>query len=273
MKVSGIILELPVIRRCRLSSVVLFSGGKAVGSSKAGLNERAFKLLMSALKMVVEGPRSLRNWVEHLNAYLYGESRYLTSNANDDDWRYANDLLADCMKMASVCQSNTQAWVDHLQTFVFGQLRKALVNYDDTAYRRLGRGQHIYVAGGLLPKHFPVRSSGQAEVIYDYLEFNHEPTTEEVVRTVEGRNDIRFPDFAETMTYHETYPQERQEDPVVSFCGANECMDGGRSVPDVHADEDGLYLRWGWLTSSWLQRCRFLVVHIKPAGQAGGKGK
>lgn len=231
-----------------------------MGSSKAGLNERAVKLLMSALKLVVEGSRSIRGWVKHLNTYLNGELPCPALSGHDDDWRIADSLLADCIRMAHLCQENLQAWVNHLQAFIFDRCLKALVNYDDPAHRSIDPKQYAYVDPSLSPEHFPVRGKGQAEVIFKYLEFDHEATTEEVLHTIAGRSDVRRPDKAETDSYLKANPQEPQEAPVISLCGAIEGRGCERRVACAYAGLDGVSLPWYWLSFRWGQRCRFLVV-------------
>lgn len=191
----------------RFSSVISLSGGKAVGSSKINQWERAGKLLASAMKMVLEGSRSV------------------------------------------------EVWADHLQIFVFGQLRKALVNYDDPAHRE------YVMPSDLRPEHYPVRGSGQFEVIYNYLEFDHLTTIKEIIQIVESRSDIRLPDIAETMDYHKENPQERMKAPIISLCGSIEYGLGWFRIACIDAHDDGS-LRPSWHNGDYdfLAEFRFLVV-------------
>lgn len=169
-------------------------------------------------------------------------------------------LMSSALKLVAEGSRSAESLADYLQIFVFGQFRKVLVNYDDPIYGRIDRDQYAFVADGLRPEHFPVRGKGQQEVIYDYLEFDHEPTTEEVMRAVESRGNVRLPDFAETMAYHKANPEERMKAPVISLCGAIEDRVDKRYVAYVLANEDGVSLYWRWFRNRWLQHCRFLVV-------------
>ncbi|MBU1952530.1 hypothetical protein KJ733_06480 [Patescibacteria group bacterium] len=169
-------------------------------------------------------------------------------------------LMSSALKLVAEGSRSAESLADHLQIFVFGQFRKVLVKYDDPIYSRIDRDQYVFVADGLRPEHFPVRGKGQTEVTHQYLKYDHEPTTEEVLSTVEGRSDIRLPDFAETMAYHKANPEERMKAPVISLCGTVESGDGERGVAYVLASGLGLNLDWDWVSLRWDQRCRFLVV-------------
>jgi hypothetical protein len=142
-----------------------------------------------------------------------------------------------------------------------GSTKISRVNYDDPAHRRIDRDQFVFVDGSLRPEHFLVMGSGQANVIYDYLVYEHEPTIVEILQTIKSRIYIRLPDFAETMDYHKNNPQERQKAPVISFCGAIEDrLHAGRYFAYVGSSRRGLYMNWCERYRRWDQRCRFLVV-------------
>lgn len=177
-----------------------------------------------------------------------------------NQWERAGKLLASALKLVMEGSRSVEAWADHLHAFVFNKFLKARVNYDNPAHRRIDRDQYVYVNDSLRPKHFSVQGKGQCDVIYDYLEYDHEPTTEEVLADIERRSDIRLPDFAETMDFHNANPRERMKAPVISLCGSVEDEDGERFVAYVRALGNGLHLSWHLLSNRWVQRCRFLVV-------------
>lgn len=169
-------------------------------------------------------------------------------------------LMSSALKLVTEGSRSAESLADHLQVFVFGQFRKVTVNYHDPAYRRIDRDQYAFVNAGLRPEHFPVRSNGQVEVIYDYLEYDHEPSIEEVLNDIERRGNIRVPDFAETLAYHKANPEERMKAPVISLCGSIERRLGPRAVACVSASGFGIRLFWRWLHFRCGQSCRFLVV-------------
>ena len=182
-----------------------------------------------------------------------------------NQWERAGKLLASALKLVLDGSRDIETWADHLHVFVFGQIikmRNVMVNYDDPAHRRIDRDQYVCLADSLRPEHFPVRGKGQYEMVTcEYLECDHELTTKEVLAIIEGRSDIRLPDFAETRHYLWTYPQERMVAPIISLCGVFEVRGGEHDVSFLCADEGGLNLGWSWFGDRWDQRhCRFLVV-------------
>ncbi len=136
----------------------------------------------------------------------------------------------------------------------------APVNYDDPAHRRIDREKYYNVADSLRSEHFPIRHSGQANVTYEYVTFDHDPTTQEVLDEVERRGDVELPDFANTRDFHNANPDERKKAPVISLCGAIVSRDGRRGVACVLADAGGLGRGWSWVGGRWSRCCRFLVV-------------
>ena len=136
----------------------------------------------------------------------------------------------------------------------------APVNYDDPAHRRIDRDEYVYHDDSLTPEHFPIRHTGQADVEYDYITFDHDPTTQEVLDEVERRGDVELPDFANTRDFHKANPDERKKAPVISLCGSITDDGGYRGVAYVGASARGLSLYWSWIDYRWGQSCRFLVV-------------
>ncbi len=137
----------------------------------------------------------------------------------------------------------------------------AMVNYDDPNHRQIHGEQYNSVDGILRLKHFPVQGNGQLEVVYDYLEYNYEPTTEEVLRDVALlSDDIRLPDFAETKDFDKEHPFRRRRFSIISFCGHG---DDRCPVVYVRASDNGLHLNWAGFINRWPSFYRFLVVRIK----------
>lgn len=136
------------------------------------------------------------------------------------------------------------------------------VDHDDPAYRTMPKqgGDWYYVDTSLTTAHFPITRKGIEEVTYEYVEFDHEPTTQEVLNEIKRRG-LERPDYAETMAFLKEHPNERKVAPVISLCG----LVGDRLVADVDARGFGLRLLWDDLSSRWGQRCRFLAVRRKAA--------
>ena len=147
----------------------------------------------------------------------------------------------------------------------------ARVNYGDPGHHKLEKDIYSSVEERLTKKVefdwcFPVKGSGEVDVIYEYIEFEHAPTTLEVLKEIKRRRNVRFPDFAETCEFHAQNPNERKVNPIISICGPVSHLEDDWYIASgiVQADWCGLHLyvrhidvpeangRWWW--------GRFLVV-------------
>ncbi len=55
------------------------------------------------------------------------------------------------------------------------------VNYDDPRWRELKSDTYEYVNKDLKLEHFPVGGHGVSKVVMEYIIFNYEPTTREIL--------------------------------------------------------------------------------------------
>ncbi|MBI3115399.1 MAG: hypothetical protein HYZ09_02825 [Candidatus Kerfeldbacteria bacterium] len=135
-----------------------------------------------------------------------------------------------------------------------------VVDYASDRWKSINKALYAYVNDSLTVADFPIRGTGTGEVTYDYVTFDHEPTTQEVFDEVERRGDLRMPDRAEAETFLEKNPEERKQAPVVAFCGSLTGRGGLRCVAFVYAYADGVRLGWDWFDFRWVQSSRFLAV-------------
>ncbi len=154
---------------------------------------------------------------------------------------------------------------DQLDRFLKGQnpfavLFTMVVDYASDRWKSINKALYSFVDGGLTVADFPIRGTGTAEVEYDYITFDHEPTTQEVFDEVERRGNCRMPDRAETETFLEKNTEERKQAPVIALCGTLSDRGGDCGVAFFSASAGGVRLGWGWLDFRWGQNCRFLVV-------------
>ena len=154
---------------------------------------------------------------------------------------------------------------DQLDRFLKGQnpfavLFTMVVDYASDRWKSINKALYAYINDSLTVADFPIAGTGTGEVTYDYVTFDHEPTTQEVFDEIERRGNVRRPDRAEAETFLEKNPEERKQAPVIALCGSIVDRSGDRSVACVDANGNGLCLRWGWLDDRWNQSCRFLVV-------------
>ena len=133
------------------------------------------------------------------------------------------------------------------------------VNYDDQRWSAIQRQAYAYANPDLKPKHFPVGGRGVSEVVVEYVTFDHEPTTQEVMDKIQRRG-LRVPDRAETESFLDTHPEEQKKSPVIGLCASVVARHGFRSVPDVYASAGERHLHFSWLSRHWSQYCRFFAV-------------
>ena len=139
-----------------------------------------------------------------------------------------------------------------------GEMFTVVVNPSDQRWREIDRSHYVYVDSDLTVDHFPVSGSA-GEVTMTYVTFDHEPTTQEVLDEFQRRG-LKRPDRAQTETFLDKHPEERQKYPVIGLCGSVAGRDGNRGVAFVRAYSNGVSLDWDGLGSGWGQDCRFLAV-------------
>jgi hypothetical protein len=139
----------------------------------------------------------------------------------------------------------------------------AHVNYDDPVRHRLFCEGVLYIEKDLQPEHFPIRHQGEADVEFEYVTFDHNPTTQGVFDEIK-RQGLRDPDLAETRAFHNAHPEEQRKATVISLCGSVVERRGRRRVAYVDAYSHGLDLylglSWRWLDDRLPRFCRFLAV-------------
>ena len=155
---------------------------------------------------------------------------------------------------------------DQLDRFLKGQnpfavLFTMVVDYASARWQSINKTLYAYVDNSLTVEDFPTSGTGAAEVTYEYVEFDHEPTTQEALDEIErDPRGLRRPDRAEAETFIERNPGEYKERPLIALCGSVADRDGGRDVASVYAGAGGVDLYWPWIDDRWGRPCRFLAV-------------
>lgn len=147
----------------------------------------------------------------------------------------------------------------HRQTDTNSSGFTVLVIYDDPRWREIRRDSYAYVNSDLKPEHFPISGRGTSEVMMEYVTFDHEPATYEVLDEIK-RCGLRCPDRAEAESFLDTHPEEQKKFPVIGLDGFDLARDSCRSVAYVNARGGERYLHFAWLNYRWFQDCRFLAV-------------
>lgn len=156
---------------------------------------------------------------------------------------------------------------DQLDRFLKGQnpfavLFTMVVDYASDRWKSINKALYAFVNDSLTAADFLIRGTGTGEVTYDYVTFDHEPTTQEVFDEVERCGDLRMPDRAEAETFLEKNPEERKQAPVVALCGSVAERESRRFVAYVRAHTGGVDLGWRWIGDCWFRHSRFLVVRM-----------
>lgn len=111
------------------------------------------------------------------------------------------------------------------------------VNHDPhPALPTQGDGDWLYVDPAIKSWALTSRHIGTQEVTYQYVEFEHEPTTQEVIDRINATGEN--PDYGETVAFHKAYPNERKVARVFAICGQ---VVNGHAV-GVRTEEGGLEL-------------------------------
>lgn len=132
------------------------------------------------------------------------------------------------------------------------------VNYDDPRWSRIDKGAYAYVDSDATPGSYPLQGTGTAVVEFDIRQFDHEPTTEQVMAW-QNEDGFRTPDRAEVETYLDAHRAQTKQYPIVGICG-KVFASGGRCVWYVDEREHGRGLLYDHLGGSWDQSFRFLRV-------------
>ncbi len=134
-----------------------------------------------------------------------------------------------------------------------------MVNYDDPRWQGIDRPAYYYINDSLTVADFPVYKTGSEEVDYEYVEFDHDPTTQEVLDEIDRRG-LRVPDRAEAEVFLDKNPDEPKKRWIAALCGTVSIRYGYRGVADVDANGRCRGLDWDRLGNRWGRRGRFLAV-------------
>lgn len=136
-------------------------------------------------------------------------------------------------------------------------VEEQMVDYD--SFRTIDRDAYAYV-GDVTIADYPETETGTKPVRFRELEFDHNPTDDEVLAKAKQEN-CRQPSRAEAETRIRRYaPEQLREHPRVGLIGpaVRRHDDLGRACVD--GSGDGVRLAWRWTQGPWGRYCRFVVV-------------
>ncbi|MFH1426053.1 MAG: hypothetical protein ABIG66_01320 [Candidatus Kerfeldbacteria bacterium] len=136
---------------------------------------------------------------------------------------------------------------------------RLVVNYEDPRWQEIDSESYAYISEGATVDHFPVLGKGEVEVEFDIHQFDHEPTTTEIIEW-QNENGYRPADRAETETYLDVHKAACQQNPIVGICGKESEGSGVRRIGEVSGHRNGRLLNIRHFHYEWLQFCRFIRV-------------
>lgn len=138
-----------------------------------------------------------------------------------------------------------------------GNITKLLVPYDE--YRTIHKDRY-YGLGDVKTSDVPEMETGTKPVRFRELEFDHDPSDQEVLDKAEAEN-CRQPSRAEAETYIRRLSAEQLgKNARVGLIGPGVRRDGRLRRVDVIGYPSGVDLSWGWAGGHWGRGCRFVVV-------------
>lgn len=138
-----------------------------------------------------------------------------------------------------------------------GTITELLVPYDE--FRTI-RKDRYYGLGDVKMSDVPEVESGTKPVRFRELEFDHDPSDQEVLDKAEAEN-CRKPSRAEAETYIRRFSAEQLgKNPRVGLIGPEVRRGGYLYRVYVFGYGDGVYLYWHWTGNRWRRHDRFVVV-------------
>lgn len=173
--------------------------------------------------------------------------------------KHAAELPSDAVQQAFGQSELGREWLAVLRKRVeaIASVDVQLVDYD--AYRTIDRSRYAYV-GDVTISDYPETESGTKPVRFRELEFDHNPTDDEVIAKSKQEN-CRQPSRAEAETRIRRYtPEQLREHPRDGLIGPAVRRSGRLDRACVFGDGDGVRLGWRWAQGPWGLGCRFVVV-------------
>lgn len=140
------------------------------------------------------------------------------------------------------------------------------VNGSDPRWKSITKGDYVLVDSDLKVDHFPISNPDTREVEYEEIIFDHDPTFQEILDTIEQRGLCR-PERDEAETYFDNVPDTKEQlgkSPIVALCGSIVKQNDYLYVANVYADDRGRDLHFNWIDIGWDRRLRYLAVRKTP---------
>ncbi|MEK7569869.1 MAG: hypothetical protein AAB515_00270 [Patescibacteria group bacterium] len=144
----------------------------------------------------------------------------------------------------------------------FTMPQKLSVDGSEPRFQSISKDAYYYVNPNLKIEHFPLTNPAVRDVEYEIVEFNHDPTTQEILDACET-GTLRRPERDEAEIYFDNVPDSRDQlgkSPIVALCGSLLELEGYRCVAYAELNDFGRNLGLRGFGDRWFGQCRFLAV-------------
>lgn len=133
---------------------------------------------------------------------------------------------------------------------------------DRSSWQKLLRGTKIKpmcISKSFTAEHFPLGQKPDYEYDLVLVEFDHEPTKDEVLAEFK-EHGLERPEVEDILAFGAAHPDVQRKFPVVALIPRPwRRQDGYEYVPDLGKYVEGRYLSISCIDSGWLRRSRFLA--------------
>lgn len=134
-----------------------------------------------------------------------------------------------------------------------------VVGWNRTTEEVVAAGRYDWKDDAITTKNFPMRSRPEGKIEIEYLEFDYDPTSEQVLAEAKKRGNLERPTYEDALLFGEQHPEEQRKNPIV-FLHERQAMDGARHVLVLLVRDAERNLRLDWFDGRWYRYCRFAFV-------------
>jgi hypothetical protein len=190
---------------------------------------------------------------------IMGNETKIGSTRDGEILRVAIDIFTK-LANGSLTLESAKRYAKKENPFTLPQ--KLMVNGNDPRFQIIRKEDHYHVDSGLTIEHFPITNPSSREVEYEIVEFDHDPTTQEILDACETAT-LRRPKRDEAETYLDNVSDTKDQlgkSPIIALCGSILELAGYRRVAYAVLNDRGRRLGLDGLVDRWDGRCRFLAV-------------
>jgi len=120
-------------------------------------------------------------------------------------------------------------------------------------------GKYNWVDENITNQNLPMRPRPNGEVVIELLEFDHDVSSEEVIKGAQKRG-LERPSYEDALFFGEQHPEEQRKRPIVFLHEPWQSPRGGRNVLVLYGDSSGRSLSLDCFGGRWRRRYVFVFV-------------